>query len=222
MRTFFLVFLTVSLISSCKNEPKKDVASTETAKPDTIRVEEVPTEGAETYVLTEGLVYWVGRKATGSEHNGTIACSGGEILVNQGQILSGKITIDMNAINVLDLKDAGEKRELESHLRDGGFFDAKKYPTGQFTIEEALPSNMSEFNTAVSGKLTLKGKTNPLNIPAKVTINGDELTAESPAFVIDRTKWGINYESGILGAAKDNLIDDGVRLAIKVRAKKKQ
>jgi hypothetical protein len=53
-----------------------------------------------------------------------------------------------------------------------------------------------------------------------IRMEGDVLQAESPAFPINRTLWGVNFQSGILGTARDKMIDDMVPLMLKVTAKK--
>ena len=58
----------------------------------------------------------------------------------------------------------------------------------------------------------MKGKTKSVNIPVMLKINEDDLTAESATFPINRTDWGVNFRSGLLGTAKDKLINDVVTL----------
>jgi polyisoprenoid-binding protein YceI len=223
IKTTFAAFLCVLSLFACKNDPKTtDTANANAPKVDTIKVAPVPTTGAATYLITDGTVYWAAKKSTGSEHTGTVTIqNGSEIQVNQGQLQSGVASIDMNTIAVTDIKDSGERRELESHLKDSDFFDVAKFPKGEIKFLEVFPSNIPEFNCVITCNLTLKGKTNPVNIPVKVTVNGDELVAESPTFAINRTQWGINFHSGILGTVKDKLIEDMVRLTLKVKAKRK-
>ncbi|MCB0527736.1 MAG: YceI family protein, partial [Saprospiraceae bacterium] len=114
------------------------------------------------------------------------------------------------------------KSDLESHLKDSDFFEVKKYPTGTFVIDEVLPSKTPDFNWIVSGELTLKGKTNRVNIPVKMTITDKEINAESANFVINRTQWGINFQSGLLGTTKDKLIEDIVPISLTIRAERKE
>jgi hypothetical protein len=47
------------------------------------------------------------------------------------------------------------------------------------------------------------------------------MNAESAPFVIDRTKWGIVYSSGVIGTLKDELINDEITLKVAIRAKRK-
>ncbi|MBP6811202.1 MAG: YceI family protein [Saprospiraceae bacterium] len=217
-----LLSLPIFFLLCCKNDPKTEAAQA-APKIDTVRVDPVPTEGAATFKVTEGIVEWSGTKTmkkTG--HQGTITVESGEMLVNQGQLLSGKVTLDMNSISVTDIKDPGERRDLESHLKDADFFEVNKFPKAEFVFTEVLPSTMPNFNWVLSGSLTMKGKTAPVNIPVKVSIEGDMLRAETPAFPINRTQWDVNFRSGMLGTVKDKMIDDTVPLSLKIVAKKKE
>ena len=218
-----IAFLGSIALFSCKNETKtvQEAPVTQVSKPDTIRLLPVSTEGAATYAISEGVVNWLGKRTIGNRHTGTIKISGGELKFNQGRLLSGKVTIDMNSVSVNNMKDPGAKSDLESHLKDVDFFDVKKYPTGEFVFTEVLPSNTPDFNWVISGDLSLKGKTEHVNIPVKMNIAGDELSAESANFVINRTKWGISFQSGLLGTVKDKIIEDIVPLSLTITAKKK-
>ncbi len=128
--------------------------------------------------------------------------------------------MDMRGIAATNMNDAGEKANFESHLKDRDFFEVNKFPEAQFTIEEVLPSNLPAFNCVVRGNLTIKKKSHPVNIPVRLIISGDELQAESASFVIDRTKWDINFRSGILGTAKDKIVEDIVPLSLKIKARR--
>lgn len=218
---FSVLLLVATLLFSCKNEPKTESTANSGPKSDTIKIGPQPSmEGARTFVATEGVIEWTAEKtATGTRHNGTILVKSGELKVNEGQLLAGNITIDMKSVAVLDLKDPGEKSDLEAHLKDKDFFETNKYPEGSFVIDEVLPSKAPEFNAVITGILTLKGKSNPVNIPVKLNINGDELTAQSITFVINRTNWGISFNSGLLNTAKDKLIADNVLMRLSLKAK---
>lgn len=206
---------------SCKNDPKTEAAQA-APKLETVPIVPISTEGAVAFTVTEGLLNWSGTHTVDkSGHQGTITVESGALLVNQGQILSGKVTLDMNSISVTDIKDPGERRDLESHLKDADFFEVNKFPKAEFEINEVLPSTMPNFNWVLNGTLTMRGKTAPVNIPVKVSIEGDILRAESPAFPINRTTWGVNFHSGILGTVKDKMIDDTVPISLKIVAKRK-
>ena len=74
-------------------------------QPDTLRVAPVSMEGASTFMITEGIVTWSGTKTLKKDgHQGTIAVEGGELLVNQGQLIKGKVILDMNSLTVTDIR----------------------------------------------------------------------------------------------------------------------
>lgn len=213
--------LAVLVCFACRNDAPASPAESAVKPVDTLRLKPVPTEGARTFEVYEGVVHWEGKKTLGERHVGTIQVSGGQLLVNQGTLLSGQVTLDMGSLAVSDLKDPGERAEFESHLRGPDFFDVKNFPAAEFRFTETLPSKTPAFNAVVTGELTMKGKTNPVNIPVRLEIDGDELRAESPAFILNRTQWGVSFRSGVLGTAKDKMIDDSVPLSLKIRAKAK-
>lgn len=204
----------------CRNTEITPATGTIQVPRDTIHVAEVTTEGAALFKVVEGTVFWSGQPAFGNPHNGTIQVNGGELLVHQGQIVRGTVTINMQSIMVTDIADGSERRDLEVHLKHADFFDSVKYPTGEFKFDQVLPSNLPAFNWVVSGGLTLKGKTNPINIPVKVTIDNGEIMAQSPNFSINRTQWGINFRSGLLGTSKDKLIQDMILLSLKLKGQR--
>lgn len=217
------VFLTLFVFFSCKNDPQPNppVQIAATPELDTLRLEPASSTGADTFKVAEGVVNWLGKRTIGNRHTGTVNVTSGTLTVNQGRLLSGKVTLNMASIAVNNVKDPGAKADLESHLKDSDFFEVKKFPTAEFVFQEVLPSNKPEFKWIIVGDLTMKGKTNRINIPANITVSNDELTAQSEPFVINRTLWGINFQSGVLGTVKNKIIEDIVPLSITLRAKKK-
>lgn len=214
------LLLFVAAHFACQNTPQT-VEVTPTNAPDTIPIVRVSADSAVTYAITEGVVTWSGTHTLKKDgHQGTIAVESGTLMVSQGQLMSGKVTLDMHSITVTDIKDPGERRDLESHLKDSDFFETNQYPKAEFVFNEVLPGKAENFNWVLNGQLTMKGKTKPLTIPVKITLEGETLQAESPAFPINRTDWGVNFRSGILGTARDKMIDDMVPLILKVTAKK--
>lgn len=218
-----LTFFSIIALFSCKNEPRpiQEAQVSPVAKPDTIRLAPISPEGAATFEVTEGVVNWLGKRTFGNRHTGTVKVASGELKVKEGRLLSGKVTIDMTSIKVDNVKDPGAKADLESHLKNGDFFDVKEYSTSEFVFKEVLPSNKPDFNWIIVGNLTMKDTTNAVNIPVKLNISEDELTAESANFTINRLNWKVKFQSGFLGTAKNKIIEDIVPLSLTLKAKKK-
>jgi polyisoprenoid-binding protein YceI len=153
---------------------------------------------------------WEGTKVTG-KHNGTIAIQSGSITKNK-ENYTGTFVIDMNSIVDEDLKDASYNGKLIGHLKSDDFFSVAKFPTStlEITKMEAFSDKFGATHK-VFGKLTIKGVTNEVSFPAKVTVNGNNFQA-SAEITINRTKWGLKYGSG---SFFDNLGDKAISDDIK-------
>ena len=216
-----LAFVAV-LFAACQNNAPSEATSTTEATVDSTaqQAAAAPTSGVAHAVNTQNsVIEWIGFKPTGSQHNGNIKLQGGEILVDNGNITGGKFTIDMNSLAVLD-QEGGKKAKLESHLKDSDFFEVATHPTGAFEITsvEPLTGDASGATHKVNGTLTLKGVAKPISIPAKVAVTEGKISAETTEFTINRTEWGVQYKSGVIGTVKDELIADDVKLKIKLEA----
>jgi polyisoprenoid-binding protein YceI len=144
--------------------------------------------------------------------------SAGQFTVSNNQLTSGKFTININSIANLD-QTGKDKTNLEGHLKNEDFFEVEKFPFGSFEITAVRSDSTGE---KILGNLTLKQKTNAIEIPVKLKIDEKFVLAETPTFTIDRTKWGIVYNSGIIGTIKDDLINDEISLKLKIVASKSQ
>jgi polyisoprenoid-binding protein YceI len=215
--SLFVIAATL-LTVSCKND--------KTETPEVPEEAAVASDAASPYVVdaASSIIEWVGSKPAG-KHNGTIAISNGEVYLNNGKIESGKFTINMNSITVLDLKAGDGKEDLEGHLKGLGkeedadhFFNTKKFPEGSFEITAV---NTVDAQTTVEGNLTLKGITKPVKFPATITLDGNKMTLSTESFKINRTEWNVNYASkSIFDDLKDKFVEDDIELKVNVTATK--
>lgn len=141
----------------------------------------------------KSIIKWTGKKVTG-KHNGSIKVQSGELKVVNNVITGGTITIDMKSIVNEDLTDKESNQKLIGHLKSPDFFDVEKHPTATFEIKR-LDAGKAEKEEIITGNLTLKGKSDEISVPVKITHHENELKAKGTA-VIDRTKWDIRYGSG--------------------------
>ena len=211
MKITMLAFVLIGTIA-CKNTEKE--VETE--------IEEVAeaSEMAHEYIVdtANSVIKWEGSKPTGT-HHGTIELSSGSFSVHQGNVEAGKFVIDMSTITDLDLE--GEKKaSLEAHLKgtaegqEGDFFDIQKYPTATFELT-GTEGNM------IKGNLTIKEKTNAIEFPASVIIEGNRLSLKSETIELDRTKWGVNYGSkSIFPNLGDQFINDTIKITVSLTATK--
>ena len=144
---------------------------------------------------SQSKVVWTGKKVTG-QHTGTLALSGGEVILNSNNLIGAEINLDMNSITNTDLTDPQWNKKLTEHLKSEDFFSVEKYPQASFvTTKVSKNDNEGENGYTVTGNLTIKGITNEVSFPINANVVGNRLTANGKA-TIDRTKWNIKYGSG--------------------------
>lgn len=166
-------------------------------------------------------VEWAGRNLV-KKHHGTIGISGGELVVRDGLVTGGTIAIDMRTIRNIDLADAEENSQLIRHLKSDDFFDVEQFPSAAFelvdcgTLVGATPGSPNHF---IKGKLTIKGVTRELSLPA-IIVPGDDGTVKAHAcFDIDRTEWNVFYGSGKLFEWLGmHLVNDSITLEMFITA----
>lgn len=177
------------------------------------------TNGSHTLSLAESVITWkVGYSIGTKGHEGTLKLTSGTMLIKDGLIQGGNFTIDMNSVRATDMTGEGAK-DLEDHLKGDDFLSTKNFPKGYFTVLNSV-SNSGKLN--VSGYLILKGISNTINFPITVTETNVAITIKSE-FSVDRTLWGINYQSGsIFGTLKDEAISDTMNITLNFTFKKAQ
>lgn len=153
-------------------------------------------------------ITWTGEKLTGS-HTGTIQLQEGYLNFEQNELTGGSFIIDMTTINVTDLKGEG-KQKLEGHLKSDDFFGVKDHTKAMFNITNVIKKGSTY---AVSGKMTIKGKTELTSFDMNVMEN-----SATAKLTIDRTKFGIKYGSGsFFDNLGDNMIYDDFILDINLK-----
>jgi polyisoprenoid-binding protein YceI len=172
----------------------------------------------------ESKVNWLGKKPTG-DHTGYVKLSDGEILLDKNEIKGGSFVIDFNTITNTDLKDEGMNARLVGHLKSADFFDVAKYPTAKFAITRITKLSGTAAGAAkathnIEGDLTIKGITKKISFDASINLLNGKLTASTSAFTIDRTQWGVNYQSkSVFAELKDQFIYDDMTLSIELVSK---
>jgi len=143
---------------------------------------------------------WVGKKVTG-KHEGTVNFKEGNLIFKAGKLKGGNFTVDMTTINATDLE--GEyQQKLNGHLKAEDFFGTDKYPTSKLVIKKI--ANLGKGKYKITADLTIKDITLP-NV-FEMQVNKNNATA---SVKVDRTKYGIKYNSGsIFSGLGDKTIDD--------------
>lgn len=217
------LFLTLSVIlmisfagcggSSEANEAKTGEAQTATET----------NAGAKTLNVdaTTSKVNWTGF-GVGHNHTGNLALKEGSVNVENGNIVSGKFTFDMKQINVTDGTSGDDLKKLMGHL-SSGFFKTDSFPTSSFEITkvEALSGDPKATHT-ITGNLNLNGITKSLSFPAKVEMNGDNLSTAA-TFKFNRTLWNIveNSKTNKLFDLKkfaNAAVEDDIEMTLDIKA----
>lgn len=238
---FSFAILASFFIVSCAQKPQSDEAEVSEAQ----EVEEVSAAASSFSIdLAQSELMWNGFKPTG-QHYGTLGIDGGSIAVENGEVVGGNFTIDLNDIDVQDLE--GEDRDkLTGHLKSEDFFHVEQYPTAEFVITEvsafdaATASAEGDENMAVkvndeeiseyklenpthtvTGNLTMRDTTLSISFPARISMSEDQLKAEAK-FNIDRTNWNVSYndEGHPVRVAQDKFIYNTVNIGFDITATK--
>lgn len=162
-------------------------------------------------------VHWTGKKVTG-EHTGYLSVGKGTVMLENNSVVGAQLNIDMTSIVCTDIKDEGTNQKFVGHLKSDDFFSVEKHPNVKFEITSMKPgSSAGEYN--VNGKLTIKGITDDVSFPAKVSVNGGLVKAVGTA-KLDRTKWDIRYGSGkFFEGLGDRMIYDEFEVTFDIAAK---
>ncbi|GMQ29124.1 YceI family protein [Algoriphagus confluentis] len=163
----------------------------------------------------ESQIRWEASKVTGT-HWGYVPIKNANLDVAEGKITGGSFDMDMVNLTVEDLKEEPSKGNLTKHLKSDDFFSVEKFNTSTFKITEAKTSNGTDYT--ISGTLTIKGISQPISFPAKVTMAGGKMTATGQ-ITFDRTKYDIKFRSGnFFENLGDRMIYDEVKLDVKLVA----
>lgn len=155
----------------------------------------------------ESQVNWQGERVL-AEHTGTVEVKSGEFMIENNELVSGNVVIDMTTIITDENIDS-----LENHLKSDDFFNVSNYPEASLELTSIEKISDSQEYQA-SGDMTIKGITKEIIFPVTLKEANNELVLES-SFGLDRTNWEINFRSGkFFQDLGDNLIRDEINFQI--------
>jgi len=135
-------------------------------------------------------------------HKGTIGVEGN--LIREDKIFTkGSFTIDMHSIT-----EEKDNQKFLGQIRSDAFFNIETYSTSKLVITNV--KHEDDNNYKIIADLTILDKTKEITFPAVIQglPKGIRILA---VFDIDRTRWGITYNSGnFFKDLGDNLIDDEI------------
>jgi polyisoprenoid-binding protein YceI len=212
-RNFMFLVFAVAMVVACEKKENKAEGTTDSTATTS------DTSAASSFKIdtTKSEVKWLGKKVTG-EHKGAVKAKGGELQTKGENLTGGTVEIDMNSITNTDLSDKAMNDKLIGHLKSDDFFGVAKHPTATLVIKSVQPG--TEGKQVISGDLTIKGITKPVNFPAEVKVSDDKVTAKGTA-VIDRTNYDVKYGSKkFVEDIGDKMIYDEFELEFDITAKK--
>ena len=184
----------------------------------------MPTESFYSVDTQKTSIKWTGRKVTGS-HWGSVKVESrrnGVLIFDKGLLSVGKIYIDMNSIEVLDIKDSGKRASLTAHLKSNDFFATDKYPTAVLKFVKVTPKQ-AKNTFAIDGYLTIKGITKSISFEATLKSDGRKIVKGSAKIRFNRADYGIKYKSkSFFKDLGDKFIYDDVDIEVSLVAKKKE
>lgn len=149
-------------------------------------------DGAFVLDVAESTVLWGGQKLVGAQHEGTLAVSGGEAILVEGQVAMGSVRLDMTSITDTDLQDEEMRATLETHLKSPDFFSAELYPEATLEMMELAWEGGDEY--VLTGVLTIKGIAQEIAVPVTVLANPAGYRVMGMV-ILDRTLWDIRFGS---------------------------
>ena len=157
------------------------------------------------------VVNWTGRKV-GSFHTGTLTVSESTLALENDQIV-GSFKIDMESVKCTDIENEKRNGYLINHLKGEDFFNVSEYPTASFTITSSEKDEEEEGVYYLTGDLTIKGITKPIEFPAYITYENGKAVKIDASFAFDRTNYEISYGSkSILGELAGKFIYDEIEV----------
>lgn len=169
-----------------------------------------PDDFTQKSITDDSYLTWYGEnKIQEKSHTGTLKFNTNVSFVGlapkneQGEmeIVGGQLLVDMTTLEGKD-----EPEMLVNHLRSADFFDVDTYQDANFVIT-------GKTDGRVQGLLTIKGKTNEVNIPYILTQESEDQYKIEGVFEIDRTLWDVTTLSGtFFEDIGDSVVEDLIRL----------
>ena len=204
-----IIFIFTILLTGCANnkESATDNQQIKTTKTSNINKGD--------YIVNKDLstIKWTGKEITTKSHYGILDLKEGSIYVNNDGIISGKVVIDMNSINCLDMSGRG-KNKLEGHLRSDDFFGVNSYPEANLIFTSWSVNNLGKI--LYKGDLTIKNITHPITFSGSVKkIDIGYRSTINLSF--DRTLYEIKFRSGkYFQNLGDKLILDNIDISAEI------
>jgi polyisoprenoid-binding protein YceI len=123
---------------------------------------------------------------------------------------------DMSTFTVENFKDEEQIAKLSGHLQSEDFFNIAKYPISIFELTK-LESTEGDFNSSVTGNLTILDSTKSITFMANVNVSESEVSIASEDFAVDRRDWGLVYNvEGSEGVPVEYIVANDIGFTINI------
>lgn len=208
------VFVISAFLMSCSNSEKK----AETTDAQEVEVSQSESATPVTTIKEGSHITWGATHLAGTAPRyGKVSLKSAEFLVDNGTLANATILMDMASLTVENFPEGDEQiGKLTGHLLSDDFFKVSTYPTSKFELTN-IETMEGDFDSNVTGNLTMLDQTKSITFSANVTISGNEVSIQSEDFSVDRQDWGLSYHTeGEEGVPTDYLIADDIAFKIDV------
>ncbi|MGK6352429.1 YceI family protein [Parapedobacter sp. DT-150] len=167
-------------------------------------------------------LFW---KAPQNRHNGFILFNSGTLSnFTNGRPTRGIFSMNMNSMRSTDEASAAGRKKVDDELRSENFFAVSRYPTATMLVQQIRPER-NPATYRVSGELTIKGVTKPIEFTTIMKQNDSTITATAN-LNIARANWNINHQPkptswNIFDRLKDDLVDEEIPVSLELVFTKK-
>jgi len=172
-------------------------------------IDKMPGDGQYTMNPKATIVQWKGEKL-GMTEMGTVPIRICTISIQDGQLVSGNVVIEMNGMKSTS-QEGLAARNLTDHLRSDDFFDVKNHPTAAFSFESGRTDGRGGL--VFDGKLNIKGISKPVS--GNLSFGSSDPVVATVDMTFNRADFDVRYGSGsFFDNLNDDLIADEVSLQI--------
>ncbi|MGZ3755861.1 MAG: YceI family protein [Mucilaginibacter sp.] len=192
----------------------------------TLLVFKLTAYAQQTYQLDvkKSKILWKAPQNMGNRHYGYLLFNSGSLNYSPaGAPVDGIFSLDMKSIKTIDLSLEAANLLADKRLKSENYFSSTKYPAALMKVKKiAKTANPLIFE--VTGDLTIKGITNPVEFTATIKTMGDVINVTANA-KIDRRKWNIDHYSNanpwdLLSAIQDNFLANQIPISLNLVFKK--
>jgi polyisoprenoid-binding protein YceI len=124
---------------------------------------------------------------TPDQHSGMVFISSGELLADNTTIKNGTVHVALNSLTVSSINDLKHNAELTARLKGKYFFDTYNHPVVVFKLTSVRQESGSNY--ILNGSLIIKGKSQPVRVPAIVNFTKKKINLTAQ-LIITQAKAG--------------------------------